>query len=181
MSMLILLVIYECYANKCIGERIVRNYLDKRLRSGTYHWHDNRFGRDRVIKELHKRTKAMREKGRSSISIGFIDYEKGVSRVFLEKRLVIKNQLKLGEEERVLIGVDKEDPCIIYVVFDPRIEEALLQHIGINIRDKIKDIKSKRACSVIEEYTQTASGKSLLSQLATMLEEVLCSEYTDAF
>lgn len=157
-------LIAECYANKCIADKLSEilkkhtNYIiDTPL-------HNYKLGRDRIIKDI------LKKQSTKHLVIAIIDYERGVSRVYIDK-----NFKKLGEVEGpIIISVSKQRPNVAAIIFDPDIEEAFLCKMSRNLcKDphKLERIKSIEACQIIEKLLDKSDeGRNLLNKLS---EEIL--------
>lgn len=151
-------ILSECYANKCLAGKL-SEILRKRTDYAIRVVHSYKYGRDRIISELLKRSLA-----RQWI-IAIIDYERGISRVYIDTLFKLKEV-----ENHIFIGVSKRKPNITVIVFDPDIESAFLCKLSKELcRNlfKLKHIKSRNACNVVERVIEESSeGKRILYKLS---------------
>ncbi len=155
-------LIAECYANRCFALEL-RNYIQNIMKnSKIYIGHNYRLGRDKILK-LIKKYAAQTD----DLLIAIIDYEKGVSRKYIDFQFKIS---KIGES--ILFGEHKHKRNIIAIIFDPNIEEALLcKYYPILCRNinYYERIKSDKACEVLKEYLKRKPIGKILLMIAKMI------------
>jgi hypothetical protein len=123
-------VLAECYANKCIADEIV-NLL--RLRENTIH--SRVMGRDKVLKKY----RSTLERYANAYVIAVIDYEEGIMRTFIDRNFNLRTSLYNG---KVHIGIDRMYRRGLAIVFDTCIEEFLCEITNKFCRDEDrKDVK----------------------------------------
>jgi len=123
-------VLAECYANRCIAEEIIEMLrevigVSKSLR------HTMKMGRDEVLKRYKK---ILSDPSTSNAYVlAVIDYEQGRTREYIDKNFDLRAPLY---NNTVCIGVDKKNPRGVVIVFDPFIEEFLCKVSGRFCRDE---------------------------------------------
>ncbi len=142
-------LIPECYANRCIAEKL-SEMLAKHLGYTPRVVHSYKYGRDRIIREIMKRS----QMGQRFIAL--IDYERGVSRVYIDRHFELEEI-----EANIFIGVSRRSPDAIAVVFDPDIESAFLCMVSRELCEspsRLRRVKSRDACGIVgrllEEYRE---------------------------
>jgi len=142
-----IVLVPECYANNHIAY-MLREELRKCVEEpGEINiCHTRVQGRDRIVKIAFEKALP----GKTLIAV--IDYEEGASRVFVERRF------KLEEvASHILLGIGMDKQGVLAVVFDPRIEDALLCRASrdlctdLSMRERIK---SREASNVIERLIE---------------------------
>ncbi len=155
-------LVSECYANKCVANKL-SEILRRRKGYIVRVVHSYVHGRDRIVSKILKRVSMEQQ------LIAIIDYERGVSRAYIDKHFELKEI-----ESRILIGTSKRKSNVMVIVFGPDIEDALLCRISKDLcRDlfKLKRIKSRDACSIVEKLIEESEeGKRILYRLS---EEIL--------
>lgn len=152
----------ECYANNCLASKL-SEILRKRTDYAIRVLHNYKYGRDRIIKEILKRSPTRQ------LIIAIIDYERGISRVYIDIHFKLKEV-----EKHIFIGVSKHKPNTMAIVFDPDIESAFLCRISKELcinSLKLKRVKSSNACKIVERLIEKNSeGKRILYKL---IDEIL--------
>lgn len=155
------MIVAECYANACFAEEL-KKLLDK---EGVQHIeikHKSTMGRDRILRDLIRIAKMT-----SNLVVAVIDYEKGVARVYVEKQF---RALKINGD--VLLGISKQRENLIAIIFDPNIEEGLLCRVDQTLCRDIhyyREIKSNRACNVLEKYLKEVPIQKILYTIVNKL------------
>ena len=159
-------VIAECYANQCFALELKHYVLNLRRNFKVYIGHNYRFGRDRILKLIEKNADQVND-----LIIAIIDYEKGISRKYIDSRF------KLSEiKDSILFGKHKHKNNIVAIIFDPNIEEAVLcRYFPILCRDidYYEQIKSDKACDLLEEYLK----RKPVSEIILMIAETITHYY----
>ncbi len=156
-------VLAECYANKCIAIELLQA-ISKSIRCSAKIRHSYKQGRDRIVQEV---VKPLRE----CVRIAVIDYEKGASRIFIDKNFSLEKVWS-----GVFIGVSKRSTNSIAIVFDPNIEEALLCRIDEEICRDIylyQKVKSRDACSVMSRILDSSEFNEFLNKVASRVIDIL--------
>jgi len=153
----------ECYANECFAEKLGGFMAE--LGVSVEVKHSPTYGRDRIVHSLLERHRGSR------YVVGVIDYERGVSRVFIDKQFDLKEV-----ESGILFGVAKERRNVFAVIFDPDIEEALICRKRSDIcrsPSEIRKVKSSEACTAISRILDDEEVKRLTNSIAKLLIEEL--------
>jgi len=133
-----LLFLAECYANECFAEKLKSTIAGKGIPVKV--GHTSKYGRDKIVKMLLNFQD-------SNPVIGVIDYEKGVSRSYIDKNFDLE-EIQAG----IFRGKAKRKQNIFVVVFDPNIEEAFICRKRHEICEKPNEkrkVKSSNACDAL--------------------------------
>ena len=125
--------------------------------------HNPKMGRDRILKKILKNNLPP--------TLVIIDYERGVSRKYLEKQFDFVDTI----DNTILIGKSRKIPNKIAVIFDPDIEWGFLCKKTRDLcsnRQYYEMIKSNRACNVLERYISQGQVQNVLSTIADKLIEI---------
>jgi len=148
----------ECYANRCFAERladiVARTGVETRVNHSYTH------GRDKIIKRLLSYIEL-------HYVVGVIDYEKGISRVYIDKYFDLEKI-----ESGILLGTARGRRNIFAVIFDPNIEEALLcrRHSDIcRSFSELEKVKNSKACTSISRILDDEEVKRLIYSIARLL------------
>ena len=155
----------ECYANTYVAKKLSQ-MLNKKLKQPSKVRHSYKQGRDRIIKEIISISKR-----KDRLTIAVIDYEKGISRKFIDVNFELSKI-----DERILIGISKHGKNAIAIVFDPDIEEAFICRISRELCEDIfqfQKLKSRKAYSAIREFIGKPDTKRILNTIVEKLVEII--------
>ena len=157
---MLILVLTECYANKGFAEALL-----ERCSQSFNLMHDETFGRDKIVKKLFRHAK----KSQYKYLLGIIDYEKGASRIYIEKHIIKRAfAFKSFFDNKVHVYILKyEEAIITVIVFDPMIEEVLKEadpEIMVNPK-KYKHEDGER-----ESYRIFSSNQKYNTQINMIIE-----------
>jgi len=133
-----LLFLAECYANRCFAEKLKSTIAEKGIPVKV--GHTSKYGRDKIVKML------LNLQDPEPV-IGVIDYEKGISRSYIDKNFELE-EVQTG----IFRGRAKRKQNIFVVVFDPNIEEAFICRKRHEICEKPYErrrVKSSNACDAL--------------------------------
>lgn len=159
-----IILLAECYANKCVALELRRLVMELSGSSISNPVHNPKMGRDRVVKKILA--------GDLPMALAVIDYEKGMSRVYIDQQFNIIDRI----EDTILLGISRVNPTKVAVIFDPNIEEAFLcKKIKTlcNNRKNYETIKSEKACNIINKYLDHKQIQTTLKALAHRLTNIL--------
>lgn len=153
-------ILAESKANTCFAKIIA-----KTLNLNTKINHTIVMGRDRVISEAKNIIKNLKDNEKVLL---IIDYEKGVSRKFIDKNF----EKEAIYEDKIYIGKFKKSNKIIAIIFDSNIED-FLQKITSKHDENIKRLKHgdlDEICKKIEEITKEKLNK-VINDITNKLSE----------
>ena len=140
--------------------------MAEKLQANVDCFHSRTQGRDRILKRIFKEANSF------AIVIAIIDYESGDARRFIDEQFDLRKV-----EEGVFIGKAKRKENVFAVVFDPNIEEGLLQRLSpekLRNPDIAKKLKSSEACRVIDRVVgEDQEAKKLLDKILNSLIGVI--------
>lgn len=109
-----MLLIAECYANKCVADRL-RSLLSPLIDRETRQFkvlHKYYSGRDRILNDVFEKARKDED-----LQIILIDYERGIARKYVEDNFELKKVY-----DKILVGTARDFNRLVAVVFDPDIE-----------------------------------------------------------
>lgn len=151
------LVMSECYLNKCIAEMFVRDLKKENINIKIKH--DRTQGRDRILKEVDNWVKKRRIEAEKLILI--IDYEEGISRRYINAFFGNLDTL----DKNIFVGRRGK---IIGYVFDPYMEKVL----GVND----DQFKSENACEILR---RKLSNDERLNEKVSDIVKVLTKHFQE--
>jgi len=155
-----MLLLAECYANKCFAEKLKRVLTESGIPIKVNH--STTYGRDRIVKKL------LSYKEPHHVA-GIIYYESGISRSYIDKHFDLEKV-----REGIFLGTARERRNVFAVIFDPHIEGALLCR---KRRDVCKDpsylrrVKSSGACIILGEILNSEEVEQLVRSIRRLLLE----------
>ncbi|HWQ16753.1 MAG TPA: hypothetical protein VNL13_02860 [Sulfolobales archaeon] len=161
------IVVDECYANKCLFEKLLDS-LEENLRKNIEKpvRHKDIMGRDRVIRAITNISKMYP----NHMIIAVIDYEEGPSRSYIDENFELEQV-----EQGIYVGHYKRNNAIRAIIFDPNIEEAIICRSNeSSCREPgfLRRLKSKEACENLDSIFKKQGSKELLNKLAEAVKKL---------
>ena len=164
-----LIFIAECYANYGFTEKLLTE-LNKRYRIKSKNIHKLIYSRDRILKEIDKIIKSRKFENTKIIAV--IDFERGISRKFIEENF---NLIQISGLS-IYIGVGKKWNNVYAVIFDPRIEEAFICRFKEDICRNpfiLRRIKSREAREYVMQIFKNRKAEDYLDIIIDSLAKAL--------
>ncbi len=133
-----MIALTECYLNKCIAEEVIQL-----LNAPSRIHHNPKLGRDKILKKI----KGYIEKFPGEKFILFIDFEKGINRIYVEKNIANPLHVFRG---KIIIGHFLKGNNVLIIVFDPYPEEVLEINSLMSDPRTARSLKSDKACDIIK-------------------------------
>ena len=139
-------ILAECYANEFIAgiiASIIRKKYNINKRKVKVR-HTPKLGRDEIVRRILKPRSS-----NSTLRLGVIDYEEGVSRTYIDKNFKL-----LTADHRIFIGLSYKTSALA-IIFDPRIEESLIAEVCPDVyhnAEKLEKVKSREASKLLRKY-----------------------------
>ncbi len=102
-----------------------------------------------------------------------IDYEVGAARVFIEKQFRLYDPIVVGLESGLYIAAHARHSNIYALIFDPRIEEFLKEHLSVDVERYKREVKSVRACEVLGPFLERDSARRVIGLVAGKIRLLL--------
>ena len=150
-----MIALAECYLNRCIAQEVLQ-FLNAPSRIH----HNPKLGRDKILKKI----KGYIEKFPSEKFILFIDFEKGINRIYVEKNIANPLHVFGG---KIIVGRFLKGNNVLIVVFDPYPEEVFKITSLISDQRIARSLKSGKACDIIKSkpgiYEQVKEASEVIA------------------
>ena len=157
------LVLAECYANKCFAEEVRDKLREVYPKYRFKIIHKSTYGRDRIL----SKAKRIQQTQQNSLILLFIDYERGPLRKYVET--LFPHLESIASISNVYIGKSSLVRNLVAVIFDPDIEGAL----GIRAGRTRRILKTVHACRELQSLLASKSEaiEEVASKVASLMGE----------
>lgn len=153
------LVLPECYANKCFAEEVKEKLREAGLQLRVSH--KPTYGRDRILKEAH----VLARRFPQDILLLFIDYEKGPLRKYVTVNF--PHLEKTVSTTSIYIGKSSRASNLVAVIFDSNIEDAL----GVKDEETRRILKTPNACMKLQPVLK--SRPEIVEEVANKITSLI--------